>query len=51
MTRSIFQALDVPDVDAWLQKHAIRTNQTGSNLQKQTPDRKIRKENSMTPKD
>ena len=40
MTRSMFQALDVRNLDAWLQKHAIRTNQTGSDLQKQTPDRK-----------
>ena len=50
MTRSVFQALNVRDVDAWLQKHAIRTNQTGSNLQRQTPGRKNSQSNSMTPR-
>ena len=50
MTRSIFQALDDRDFDAWLQKHAIRTNQTGSNLQKQTPGRKNSQSNSITPR-
>ena len=50
MTRSVFQALNVRDLDAWLQKHAIRTNQTGSNLQKQTPVRKNSQSNSMAPR-
>ena len=50
MKRSIFQALDDRDFDAWLQKHAIRTNQTGSNLQNQTPGRKNSQSNSMTPR-
>ena len=50
MTSSIFQALDDRDFDAWLQKHAIRTNQTGSNLQNQTPGRKNSQSSSMTPR-
>ena len=50
MTRSIFQALVNRNLDAWLQKHAIRTNEPGSNLQKQTPDRKNSQSNSMTPR-
>ena len=50
MTRSIFQALDNRDFDAWLQKLAIRTSQTGSNIQRQTPGRKNSQSNSMTPR-
>ena len=50
MTSSIFQALDDRDFDAWLQKHAIRTNQTGSNLRNQTPGRKNSQSNSITPR-
>ena len=50
MKRSIFQALDDRDFDAWLQKHAIRTNQTGSNLRNQTPGRKNSQSNSITPR-
>ena len=50
MTRSIFQALDNRDFDAWLQKLAIRTSQTGSNIQRQTPVRKNSQSNSMTPR-
>ena len=50
MTRSIFQALDNRDFDAWLQKLAIRTSQTGSNSQRQTPGQKNSQSNSMTPR-
>ena len=50
MTRSTFQALDNRDFDAWLQKLAIRTSKTGSNIQRQTPGRKNSQSNSMTPR-